>query len=149
MTNELQLTTFLVEREGTHLVWPSDISEYAYTLVYSHSKLHLHQGKPELHANTLYEAWAFDGKTSWHIWKRNDEWVCTTYHASDVNRSYVVQRKQILMQRFQQSTGKNVLVVHHHLNFDDDGQAYIAYSCPIRLEKEEWDNVKENSTCSV
>jgi len=136
--NELHLSTFKVEKKGIHLLWPDDIPENAYTLVYSHSALELQQTKSELQANTLYEAWAFDGQTSWHIWKRNDEWVCTTYQASEVEESYVVQRKQILMKQFQQSTGRNVLVVQHHLHYDNDGQAYIAYSCPINLEKEEW-----------
>src|SRR5690625_5843877 len=117
---QLPLNTETLEVEGAHVLWPKDIPEGAYTLVYSHSTLQLNKAKPLLEADKLYEAWAFDGKTSWHLWKREDAWVCTTYRTSDVERENAVQRKQILMKSFAESTGKNVLVVQHHLSYDDE-----------------------------
>ena len=64
MSKNLSLETETLERDGDKLLWPEDISGNTYTLVYQHSDLNLGKGPSELLASKLYEAWAFDGKTS-------------------------------------------------------------------------------------
>ena len=135
MSSSLALQTIEVERVGDELKWPEDLSSDAYTLIYSHSKLELNQSQTSLKASKLYEAWAFDGVKSWHIWNRDGTWVCTTYDSRKIDKALVVEREQLLMKQFSKSTGKDTLVIHHRLAFDQDDQAYIAYSCPINLRK--------------
>lgn len=137
MSNALHLQTEVIEQVDGEISWPKDLPKDAYTLSYLHSELKLTKAQPTLIANVLYEAWAFDGNKSWHIWNQDGTWVCTTYDARDVDDDLVVEREQLLMNQFKNTTKKDTLVLHHRLDFDTDGQAYIVYSCPINLIRKE------------
>jgi len=125
-------------RDGL-LQWPSDVPEDAWFLAYTHSRLILEKGPKPLKPGTLYEAWAFDGEASWHIWQRNDEWACTKYDAGQHDQRQVLVQRQILsdgmIRKLQnRHIGIRYLVIHELVEFDEDGQAYVSYSCPINLE---------------
>lgn len=145
MTDELPLDTYKLEVDGSFLVWPADIPEDAYTLIYTHSNLSLNQRKQKLLHDVLYEAWAFDGVKSWHIWNRHGDWVCTVYdtekdkedkdETSDKknNRVHFIRREQLLLDHIARTVKKKKLIVHERIAYDEDAQAYIAYACPIQL----------------
>jgi len=128
-----------VEVRGGLLAWPSDVPEDAWLLAYTHSELLLGKGPKPLHPTKLYDAWAFDGKASWHLWRRDDEWVCTRVDAQAADRRLAGEQRQLLSDAAvkklkAQGIDVRYLVIHERYAFDRDGQAYVAYSCPINLE---------------
>lgn len=133
MDNELPLKTFELRLRGNIIEWPKEVPENAYSLTYFHSQLQLNMEKPTLYKNLLYEAWAFDRSKSWHIWKRDNEWVCTVYDTTKDSKEDGVYRTHLLAKHFVKNTGKRALVVYERIAYDDDEQAYIAYSCPLDL----------------
>lgn len=133
MSNHLPLKVVKVEQEDNYLFWPKNVTKDVYTLVYTHSALQLNKGFQKLPADELYEAWAFNGKKSWRLWKRDTEWVCTIYDTTVDERDDAIITEQLLMNQFTKTTGKNKLIVYDRIAYDTDGQAYIAYSCPIDL----------------
>lgn len=133
MTIDLPMETYKLDISGPHIEWPADVSEEAYTLIYFHSNLALNRGRQQLRHATLYEAWAFDGKKSWHIWNRNGEWVCTVYNSEKDDSYMVIRREQLLLNHFAKTVNKEKLIVHERIAFDEYDQAYVAYACPIQL----------------
>lgn len=133
MTNALPLETFELEIDGSQIIWPTEISNDAYTLIYNHSNLSLNKKKLELYHATLYEAWAFDGKKSWHIWNKNGSWVCTVYDTEKDDPNLFIRREQLLLNHIAKTVKKKKLIIHERIAFDEHDQAYIAYSCPIQL----------------
>lgn len=133
MTTTLPLETYNLNIDGLKVIWPEDISDDAYTLIYTHSKLLLNKGTTELDYTVLYEAWAFDGKKSWHIWNRNGSWVCTVYDSEKCKPTTYIKREQLLLNHIAKTVKKEKLVIHELISYDQDDQAYIAYSCPIQL----------------
>lgn len=134
MSTAIPLETYKLDMNGKQIVWPADLTEDAYTLVYTHSNLSLNKTKKELDGATLYEAWAFDGKKSWHIWNRNGEWVCTVYDKEQDDPKLFIERGQLLLNHVAKTVGKEKLVIHERIAFDEHDQAYIAYACPIQLK---------------
>jgi|SRR5690625_2907189 len=133
MSNKLPIDVVTVEQDNDLLFWPKDITEDVYTLVYTHSELRLNKGYTKLPEKLLYEAWAFNGKKSWHLWKRDTEWVCTIYDTTKDEQNDVIVTEQLLMKQFANTMKKIKLVVYERIAYDSDEQAYIAYSCPIDL----------------
>jgi len=132
------ITSPVDKRDGL-LQWPSDVPKDAWFLAYTHSRLFLEKGPKPLNSATLYEAWAFDGKASWHIWQRDDEWVCTKYDSRMHDPEQVINQRQMLSDGIirnlrHQGIEAQYLVIHELVEFDGDGQAYVAYSSPINLE---------------
>lgn len=136
MSNSLYLKTSTIEVQKDGFILPKTLPEDVYVLAYLHSELIFKRGKLPIKASELYEAWAFDGKKSWHIWKREGSWVCTSYDSEKLDKAFIVEREQLLMPQFIDRLKKDTLVIHHCLAFDEDDQAYIEYSCPIDLRKE-------------
>lgn len=120
--------------DGDVIQWPEDIHVDAYTLVYEHSDLKVEQSLPILRQPILYEAWAFDGNVSWHIWEEDGKWVCSIYDSKQDTIEDGIRRKQLLSHPFAQKLGKRCLVIYERLAYDSDNQAYVAYSCPIDVE---------------
>lgn len=133
MKSTLPLETFKIEIIDGHIIWPNEITKDSYILAYTHSHLLLNKALPKLNCQTLYEAWAFNGKKSWHIWKRDNEWICTVYNAENDDQSMVIQREQLLLPHIERTVNKRKLIVLERLDYDTDHQAYIAYACPIEL----------------
>ena len=132
------MKTLPVDMSGGMLNWPSDVPDDAWFLAYTHSELLVKKGPEPLHPAKLYEAWAFDGKSSWHLWQRDDQWVCTRYDSDSVDKKRVLEERQILSDTVvrklaDEQINARYLMIHELIDFDDDGQAYIAYSCPINL----------------
>lgn len=126
-------TTILVN-EDDKLYWPKEVTADAYTLVYYHSELQIEKLLRPLNLQTLYEAWAFDGKHSWHIWQRDEEWVCTAYHPSVLKEEEKMEVEHYLSKHIIQKIKKTKLIIHQTIAWDEDGQAHIAYSCPINFK---------------
>lgn len=120
--------------DGDVIQWPDDIHDNAYTFVYEHSNLKIKKAKPTLQGSVLYEAWAFDGNKSWHIWKQDGTWVCSIYDTKQDTIEDGMRRKQLLSRPFAKMIGKECLVIYERLAYDEDNQAYVAYSCPIDVE---------------
>lgn len=133
MDMTLPLETYELVIDGEQIVWPEDITDDTYTLVYTHSNLFFNKRKPELHHEKLYEAWAFNGKKSWHIWNRDGKWVCTVYDAENDDESMYIRREQLLLNHIARTVQAEKLVIHERIAYDADGQAYIAYACPIKI----------------
>lgn len=133
-TNQLPIKVTPLDCEHSILYWPKEVPEEAYTLTYTHSHLELSKNKAPLKKNLLYEAWAFDGKKSWHIWLRDDGWVCTTYDTTKVKEEDSIEIEQLLAQHIAKDVNKSTLIIHQTIAYDSDHQAYIAYSCPINLK---------------
>jgi hypothetical protein len=120
-----------VDREGGRLLWPTDVGNGAYSMVYLHSSLEIKRGIRKLDPELLYEAWAFDGRHSWHLWKWDDEWVCTHCDSKQISEEHSWTIVQRLAPRFRQSLGFSSIAIFQVQEYDADGQAYVAYSCPI------------------
>lgn len=133
MKNELPLKTDVLQLRENMIDWPEDVPHNAYSLIYFHSQLQLNKQKSPLNKNLLYEAWAFDSRKSWHIWKRDHEWVCSVYDTRKDRKEDGVFRSQLLANHFAKTTSKTSLLVYERIAYDVDAQAYIAYSCPIDL----------------
>lgn len=133
METNLPLKTYDVQFVDEQIIWPKEITKDSYTLIYTHSHLLLNQSLPQLNRHTLYEAWAFNGKKSWHIWKRDNAWVCTVYDAENDDDVMIIQREQLLLPHFAKTINKQKLIIQERLAFDTDDQAFIAYACPIEL----------------
>lgn len=133
MEATLPLETYELSIDGERIVWPTDISNEAYSLIYTYSKLSLNKATPDLYHAQLYEAWAFDGKKSWHIWNRDGKWVCTVYDTEKDDESMFIQREQLLLNHIAKTVQKEKLIIHERIAFDEDEQAYIAYARPIKL----------------
>ncbi|AGA59174.1 hypothetical protein Theco_3118 [Thermobacillus composti KWC4] len=132
------MKTLLVEVSGGMLEWPSDVPNDAWFLAYTHSELLLKKGPEPLHPARLYEAWAFDGTASWHLWQREDQWICTKYDADTADKRLVMEGRQVLSDTAIKKLASvqvnaRYLVIHELIEFDEDGQAFVAYSCPINL----------------
>jgi len=130
--------TMSVETSNDMLTWPSDVPNDAWFLSYTHSELLIKKGPEPLYPVKLYEAWAFDGRSSWHLWQRDDQWVCTRYDSEDVDKRRVLEERQVLSDAVvkklaDEHTNVRYLLIHELVEFDEDGQAFIAYSCPINL----------------
>ena len=54
----------------------------------------------------------------------------------------MIEEEQLLMGKYKRENDKNTLIIHHRLAYDDDSQAYIAYSCPINVKYKEENNVE-------
>lgn len=134
MKINLPLETFSLKVAEGVIEWPANIPETVYTMIYSHSQLQIAKRKPILKENTLYEAWAFDGQKSWHIWKRLNEWVCTYFDTSHDDPTLGIVRGQLLANHFRKSLDKTKLVIYERISFDEDNQAHIAYACPIDFQ---------------
>ena len=133
-----RVKTFSVEASGGMLNWPSDVSNEAWFLAYTHSELLIKKGPEPLHPVRLYEAWAFDGRSSWHLWQRDDQWVCTRYDSDSMDKRRVLEERQLLSDAVvkklaSEQIDARYLLIHELVEFDEDGQAFIAYSCPINL----------------
>ena len=127
-----------VEARNGILAWPSEVPNDAWLLAYTHSDLLLKKGPEPLEFAKLYEAWAFDGTSSWHMWQWDDDWFCTRYDSDSVDKRLVVEERQLLSDptvKKLKSAGFNAqyLLIHELIEFDNDGQAFVAYSCPINL----------------
>lgn len=132
-------TTLVVEENGGKIEWPQEITNEAIAIVYMHSSLIFDRDKNSIDSALLYEAWAFDNRYSWHIWQCNARWVCTTYDTSQVDGQLSLRTKQILSESIRsqlrkEQLNKQYLIIHETLEYDEHGQAYVAYSCPIALE---------------
>ena len=132
------MKTVPVELRDGLLAWSSDVPEDAWLLAYTHSELLLGKGPKPLDPARLYEAWAFDGKASWHLWRRDDDWVCTKVDAEAADGRLIAEQRQILSDAAvrklrDQGIEARYLVIRERFAFDGDGQAYVAYSCPINL----------------
>lgn len=134
--SQLLLETVHLQLDNGQIYWPKEVSSNAYVLVYNHSDLIFEQSPKHLDATKLYEAWAFDGVNSWHIWRNDTDWVCTSYDTSKVPEENSMTVKQYLANKFQKKINKKCLVIHQTIAFDEHEQAYIAYSCPIDVTKE-------------
>ena len=135
MTVALPLETYELEIADGQITWPADLSENAYTLIYTHSQLSLGEGRRVLDHAILYVPWAVDGKKSWHIWNRNGAWVCTEYDTEQDDSDMFIRREQLLLNHFAKTVEKKKLIIHERIAFDEHDQAYIAYSCPIQLSE--------------
>src|SRR5699024_9691127 len=125
MSTTLPITAEQLSSENNVMNWPEDVPDDAYTLIYTHSKLFLQQGLRPLEPMTLYEAWAFDGNKSWHIWQRDHSWICTTYDTEKDDAEHVIKRKQLILPHFTKQFGKNAtLIVYERIQYDEDDQAY-------------------------
>lgn len=134
MDRKLPIETTIATLDENIIQWPENMPKDAYTLVYSHSSLQLNKHDVPLKANQLYEAWAFDGKKSWHLWKQGNEWVFTTYDTEMDKENEFIIREQMLANQFKHSMKKSKLLVYERIAYDEDNQAYIAYSCPINVK---------------
>lgn len=131
------MITTTVSVDGGKLQWPKEVPDHAYMIAYLHSELKIGRVE-ELDSFTLYEAWAFDGRTSWHLWQRDGEWVCTALDTAELDPSLVMRSRQYLSDHIRHSLkeknlDKQYLEIHETIAFDGDGQAYVIYSCPIDL----------------
>jgi len=127
-------TTAVIVEDG-RLHWPSGVPDGAFMIAYLHSELKVGPVEP-LDAGVLYEAWSFDGRTSWHLWQRDGAWVCTALNAESIDPSCVMRSRQYLSEPIQrrlkqQNLAKDCLEILEIIDFDPDGQAYVVYSCPI------------------
>jgi hypothetical protein len=131
---QLPIKTRILDIESDQIKWPNEVNEEAYTIVYSHSSLYVGKDKIPLDTTTLYEAWAFDGVRSWHIWKKDTEWVCSTYDTSVLPEDHQMEVIHFLAKHVSLKLNKTKLVIHQTIDYDQDGQAYIAYACPINFK---------------
>ena len=109
-------------------------SSYPYALIYEMS--HVYFGETaqltgKINAGELQEAYFFgeDGQT--HIFQEDDGWsvVCMRkpQDAEYVDRAYLVDGQFA-------SAGKRV-IIREYLAMDEDGQAKVEYTQPVRIEK--------------
>lgn len=132
------MMTTVVQVNDGKLDWPSRVPDDAYMIAYLHSELKVGRKEDRLDSAVLYEAWAFDGRVSWHLWQRDGEWVCTECDTSHIAPQHSMRTKQYLSREVkrllkEQHIDKQFLEVHETIAFDADGQAYIAYGCPINF----------------
>lgn len=134
MKLEQFLKTERLQIDNQVVYWPQEVGEEAYTLIYYHDSLDLSQSKEPLDVSLLYEAWAFDGQHSWHVWQHDDDWVITTYDTFQIDKEHTLLTKQYLARFLQKKLNKEKLVIHQTIDYDEHGQAFITYACPIALE---------------
>lgn len=131
------MITTTVSVDGGKLKWTEEVPDHAYMIAYLHSELKIGRVE-ELDSFALYEAWAFDGRTSWHLWQREGEWVCTALDTAELDPSLTMRLRQYLSDHIRHSLkeknlDRQYLEIHESIAFDEDGQAYVIYSCPIDL----------------
>ena len=130
----ISFDTVIVSNQNGQLSWPNEVPTHAYVLIYEHSKLQFQQSVRSINANTLYDAWAFDGTCSWHIWQNDhDEWVCTKYDTRQVHPDQILVEEQLLNIHFKEALNRTKLLIHRVLEYDQDDQAYVSYACPIAV----------------
>lgn len=69
-------------------------------------------------------------EAAYFVWQRDGEWITTRccFRTIKENNVQTFQREQQLLWR------SEALVVNNYLDFDQDGQAYIAYTHPSQLK---------------
>lgn len=132
------MNTIPVQVNDGVLEWPVGVSDHAYMIAYLHSELKVGRLEGGLPAAVVYEAWAFDGRVSWHLWQRDGEWMCTECDTAQIDPHLSLRTRQVLSREIRnrlklQQLDKQYLEIHETIAFDSDGQAYVAYGCPINF----------------
>ena len=103
------------------------IQDYDYALIYEISEMLFDKvgAISEICWDEVQEAYFFNEKSQMHIYLRDDVLEATVYNEIDKDVSFVDRRYE-LAGKF--STIGRKVKERNYLEFDDDGQAFVAYS---------------------
>jgi hypothetical protein len=85
----------------------------------------------EHHLDDLIALYGQHESVAFHVWRRDGRWVVTMCDMAEAKLADMQthERRQLLFGR------QEVLVITDYLDYDADGQAFVAYSHPTRLER--------------
>lgn len=82
----------------------------------------------EMNLDRLLEGFWFGERAGLHLYREDGDWLAV--FCEDGDDDSTVEERQLIRRK---SFG-SVLHVRHYLDFDEDGQAFVAYSRPVRVE---------------
>lgn len=110
-------------------------ADYEYCLIYKISEVILNQTAQvsEIDWKEVQEAWFFGEQGQLHIYRDEDLLSAVLIDDAELSDAHTLEKAYRLMDKFRKVTGKKMLVVKEYMDFDEDGQAYVAYTRLLRL----------------
>lgn len=110
-------------------------ADYEYCLIYKISEVILDQTArvSEIDWKEVQEAWFFGEQGQLHIYREDDLLSAVLIDDAELSDAHTLEKAYRLMDKFRKVTGKEMLVAKEYMDFDKDGQAYVAYTRLLRL----------------
>lgn len=110
-------------------------ADYEYCLIYKISEVILDRTArvSEIDWKEVQEAWFFGEQGQLHIYRDDELLSAVLIDDAELSDAHTLEKAYRLMDKFRKGTGKEMLVAKEYMDFDKDGQAYVAYTRLLRL----------------
>lgn len=105
-----------------------DAAGYAHNVIRQISDVFVDAAADKIDWDEVQEAWFFDQHTELHFFRTDDELMCVKAEEKENPSHVVTHTYEIANAAKGGREDKSVLEVREYLDFDEDGQCYVAYT---------------------